>query len=32
VQTLRWRDGHLEMIDQRVLPQRFEYLRYGKRR
>jgi methylthioribose-1-phosphate isomerase len=29
VQTLRWRDGHLEMIDQRVLPQRFEYLRYG---
>lgn len=25
VQTLRWADGHLEMIDQRVLPARFEY-------
>jgi len=29
VQTLKWLDGHLEMIDQRVLPARFEYLRYG---
>lgn len=29
VETLRWRDGHLEMIDQRVLPTRFEYLLYG---
>ncbi len=29
VETLRWRDGALEMIDQRVLPARFEYLRYG---
>jgi len=29
VQTLRWLDGHLEMIDQRVLPARFEYVRYG---
>lgn len=29
VKTLRWLDGHLEMIDQRVLPARFEYLRYG---
>src|SRR5665647_1684479 len=29
VRTLRWLDGHLEMIDQRVLPARFEYLRYG---
>ena len=29
IQTLRWRDGALEMIDQRVLPARFEYLRYG---
>ena len=29
VETLRWRDGHLEMIDQRVLPARFEYLPYG---
>ncbi len=28
MQTLRWRDAHLEMIDQRVLPARFEYLRY----
>ncbi len=26
IQTLRWLDGHLEMIDQRVLPARFEYL------
>lgn len=26
VETLRWRDGHLEMIDQRVLPWRFEYV------
>ncbi len=30
VQTLRWREGRLEMIDQRVLPQRFEYLRYDR--
>jgi methylthioribose-1-phosphate isomerase len=28
VETLRWRDHHLEMIDQRVLPARFEYLSY----
>jgi methylthioribose-1-phosphate isomerase len=28
VETLRWRDGHLEMIDQRILPARFEYLIY----
>ena len=28
VETLRWRDGRLEMIDQRVLPARFEYLSY----
>ena len=28
VETLRWRDGRLEMIDQRVLPARFEYLAY----
>jgi methylthioribose-1-phosphate isomerase len=27
VETLRWRDGALELIDQRVLPQRFEYVR-----
>jgi methylthioribose-1-phosphate isomerase len=29
VETLRWRDGCMEMIDQRVLPARFEYLKYG---
>jgi len=29
VETLRWRGGALEMIDQRALPARFEYLRYG---
>lgn len=28
VETLRWRDGRLEMIDQRVLPARFDYLAY----
>lgn len=28
VETLRWRNGRLEMIDQRVLPARFEYLAY----
>ena len=28
VETLRWRNGCLEMIDQRVLPARFEYLGY----
>jgi len=28
VETLRWKDGHLEMIDQRVLPDRFEYISY----
>lgn len=28
VETLRWRDGRLEMIDQRVLPAKFEYLDY----
>jgi methylthioribose-1-phosphate isomerase len=28
VQTLRWKDGALEMIDQRVLPAQFGYLRY----
>jgi len=29
VETLRWRDDKLEMIDQRVLPMRFEYLTYA---
>jgi methylthioribose-1-phosphate isomerase len=28
VQTLRWGNGRLEMIDQRVLPQEFSYLSY----
>ncbi len=28
VQTLRWVNGHLEMIDQRVLPSEFVYLSY----
>jgi methylthioribose-1-phosphate isomerase len=28
VETLRWRNGHLELIDQRVLPAEFRYLRY----
>jgi methylthioribose-1-phosphate isomerase len=28
VETLRWRDGSLEMIDQRVLPAQFRYLTY----
>ena len=28
VQTLRWRSDKLEMIDQRILPMRFEYLSY----
>ncbi len=28
IQTLRWSAGRLEMIDQRVLPARFEYQRY----
>jgi len=28
VQTLRWVDGALEMIDQRILPARFEYIGY----
>lgn len=28
VETLRWVDDHLEMIDQRVLPKEFVYLKY----
>ena len=28
VETLRWNDDRIEMIDQRVLPARFEYLAY----
>jgi methylthioribose-1-phosphate isomerase len=29
VETLRWRNDRLEMIDQRVLPTRFEYMVYS---
>ncbi len=29
VETLRWREGRLEMVDQRVLPMQFEYLAYA---
>jgi methylthioribose-1-phosphate isomerase len=29
VVTMKWRDGRLEMIDQRVLPARFEYVAYA---
>ena len=29
VETLRWRADKLEMIDQRILPMRFEYLSYA---
>lgn len=28
IETLRWSNGHLEMIDQRVLPASFEYITY----
>lgn len=28
IETLRWQDNRLEMIDQRVLPARFEYIAY----
>lgn len=28
VETLRWKNNHLEMIDQRVLPAYFEYITY----
>ncbi|MDQ7011001.1 MAG: S-methyl-5-thioribose-1-phosphate isomerase, partial [Mariprofundaceae bacterium] len=29
VETLRWRSGHLEMIDQRILPQQLRYITYN---
>ena len=29
VETLRFKDGRLELIDQRVLPREFVYLSYG---
>ena len=28
IQTMRWADGKFEMIDQRILPNRFEYIVY----
>jgi methylthioribose-1-phosphate isomerase len=28
IETLRWSGDCLEMIDQRILPAKFEYLRY----
>ena len=28
IETLRWKDGCLEMIDQRILPAKFEYIKY----
>lgn len=28
IETLRWKDDHLEMIDQRILPASFEYIAY----
>jgi len=28
VETLRWRDGHLEMLDQRLLPERTHFVSY----
>ena len=28
IETLRWVDDHLEMIDQRILPERFNYISY----
>jgi methylthioribose-1-phosphate isomerase len=28
IQTMRWVDGKFEMIDQRILPNKFEYILY----
>ena len=28
IETLRWVDDHLEMIDQRILPSEFKYISY----
>jgi methylthioribose-1-phosphate isomerase len=28
IETLRWNEDHLEMIDQRILPENFEYISY----
>ena len=29
IETLRWLDNHLEMIDQRILPAEFKYISYS---
>ena len=29
IETLRWAEGHLEMIDQRILPADFQYISYN---
>ena len=29
IETLRWSDDHLEMIDQRILPSEFSYISYN---
>ena len=29
IETLRWADDHLEMIDQRILPSKFSYISYN---
>ncbi len=28
IQTMRWLDGKFQMIDQRILPNKFEYITY----
>ena len=28
IETLRWVDDHFEMIDKRILPEKFEYITY----
>ena len=28
IETLKWNEDHLEMIDQRILPEDFEYISY----
>ena len=32
VEALRWKNGHLEILNQRVLPTRFEYLTFNSAR
>jgi len=29
IETLRWAEDHLEMIDQRILPADFQYISYN---